>query len=421
MEEKTLYVNRTERFSSNKFNQSPVRAMSATQRSTALRSTSTPVDRNEAAPAIDTDAGEPHPAPEAAVSKPKRRSPVLPAILAVLLAGGAWYGYQWWTDGRFMVSTEDAYIEGDIAIISPKVSGYVAKVNVTDNQVVHAGDPLVTLDGGDYQIAYDQAVSGKQSSELAVNRIDAQIVGGEASVAQAKAQLGSLEAAVRGAEITANRAGELAAKSVGTAADLDNAKVALDQARANLVAGQAAVDSAEANLSILKAQREEAVNAVKVQDQVVAKAKRDLDFTVLKAPYDGVIGNLSVQSGDLVSAGKRLAALVPTSELYIEANFKETQIAHLVPGSKVSIHVDAYGDNPLEGTVTSIAPASGAIFSMLPAENATGNFTKVVQRVPVRIALPKEALAGGHLRAGLSVIVDVDTRTAPEGQALAAK
>lgn len=346
---------------------------------------------------------------------------MLPAILAVLLAGGAWYGYQWWTDGRFMVSTEDAYIEGDIAIISPKVSGYVAKVNVTDNQVVHAGDPLVTLDGGDYQIAYDQAVAGKQSSELAVNRIDAQIVGGQASVAQAKAQLGSLEAAVRGAEITANRAGELAAKSVGTAADLDNAKVALDQARANLVAGQAAVDSAEANLSILKAQREEAVNAVKVQDQVVAKAKRDLDFTVLKAPYDGVVGNLSVQSGDLVSAGKRLAALVPTSELFIEANFKETQIAHLVPGSKVSIHVDAYGDDPLEGTVTSIAPASGAIFSMLPAENATGNFTKVVQRVPVRIALPKEALAGGHLRAGLSVIVDVDTRTAPEGQALAAK
>lgn len=421
MEEKTLYVNRTERFSSSNFNQSPVRAMSATQRSTALRSNSTPVDRNEAAPAIDTDAGEPHPALEAAVSKPKRRSPVLPAILAALLAGGAWYGYQWWTDGRFMVSTEDAYIEGDIAIISPKVSGYVAKVNVTDNQVVHAGDPLVTLDGGDYQIAYDQAVAGKQSSELAVNRIDAQIVGGQASVAQAKAQLGSLEAAVRGAEITANRASELAAKSVGTAADLDNAKVALDQARANLVAGQAAVDSAEANLSILKAQREEAVNAVKVQDQVVAKAKRDLDFTVLKAPYDGVIGNLSVQSGDLVSAGKRLAALVPTNELYIEANFKETQIAHLVPGSKVSIHVDAYGDDPLEGTVTSIAPASGAIFSMLPAENATGNFTKVVQRVPVRIALPKEALAGGHLRAGLSVIVDVDTRTAPEGQALAAK
>lgn len=396
--------------------------MSVTQRSTALRSTSTPVDRNEAAPLTETDAGAQSPPAEAPVAdKAKKRNSVFPILVAALLGGAAWYGYGWWTEGRFMVSTEDAYIEGDIAIISPKVSGYVEKVNVTSDQIVHAGDPLVTLDGGDYRIAYEQVLASKESAELSVKRIDAQIIGGEASVAQSEAQLGALDAAVRGAEITANRAGELASKSVGTAADLDNAKVALDQARANVVAGQAAVSSAQANLALLKAQREEALSVVRQQQLAIDKAKRDLDFTVLKAPYDGVIGNLSVQAGDLVSAGKRLAALVPTNELYIEANFKETQIADLVPGSKVSIHVDAYGDQPLEGTVTSIAPASGAIFSMLPAENATGNFTKVVQRVPVRIALPKDALAGGHLRAGLSVIVDVDTRTAPEGQALAAQ
>lgn len=394
--------------------------MSATQRSTALRSNSTPVDRNEAAPATETDTGVPTPS-ISDTPKAKKRSPVLPVILAALLGGAAWYGYGWWTEGRFMVSTEDAYIEGDIAIISPKVSGYVEKVNVTSDQIVHAGDPLVTLDGGDYQIAYEQALANKESAELSVKRMDAQIIGGEASVAQSEAQLGALEAAARGAEITANRASDLASKSVGTTADLDSAKVSLDQARANLVAGQAAVSSAKANLALLKAQREEALSTVRLQQLAIDKAKRDLDFTVLKAPYDGVIGNLAVQAGDLVSAGKRLAALVPTSQLYIEANFKETQIADLVPGSKVSIHVDAYGDQPLEGTVTSIAPASGAIFSMLPAENATGNFTKVVQRVPVRIALPEDALAGGHLRAGLSVIVDVDTRTAPEGRALAAK
>lgn len=406
--------------------------MSATHRSTALRSTSSPLERNEDASETQLEPGTPSAeaqpaaaAQTATVSEAgqpkKRRSPVLPVVLAVLLAGAGWYGYEWWTNGRFMVSTEDAYIEGDIAIISPKISGYVEKVNVDSNQIVHAGDPLVTLDGGDYRIAYDQAVASKQSAELAVKRIDAQITGGEASVAQAKAQLGALQASVRGAEITAKRATDLAAKSVGTTADLDNAKVALDQANANLVAGEAAVASAEANLSLLKAQREEALSTVRLQDLAIQKAQRDLDFTVLKAPYDGVVGNLAVQAGDLVSAGKRLAALVPTSELYIEANFKETQIAHLVPGSKVSIHVDAYGEEPLEGTVTSIAPASGAIFSMLPAENATGNFTKVVQRVPVRIALPKDALAGGHLRAGLSVIVDVDTRTAPDAQAVAAK
>lgn len=372
-------------------------------------------DGGEVAEAVAETAAPPVLAP----TKAKRRSPVLPVILLALLGAGGWYGYNWWTDGRFMVSTEDAYIEGSIAIISPKVSGYVASVDVKENQVVKAGDPLVTLDNGDYRIAADQAAAGKRSAELAVERIDAQLVGGEAALAQAKAQLGALEAALRGAQITEKRASELAAKSVGTAADLDSATVSLDQARANLVAGQAAVASAEANLGLLRAQREEALNTVRVQDLAIAKAARDLEFTVLRAPYDGVVGNLSVQTGDLVSSGKRLAALVPTDQLYIEANFKETQIAHLVPGSKVSIHVDAYGEQPLEGTVTSIAPASGSVFSMLPAENATGNFTKVVQRVPVRIALPKDALAEGHLRAGLSVVVDVDTRTAPSGSALA--
>lgn len=397
------------------------RDMSATPRTGAVRAVDMEDAQSKGADgkAADMAVAETPAAAPAPAQKAKRRSPVLPVILLALLGAGGWYGYNWWTDGRFMVSTEDAYIEGSIAIISPKISGYVASVQATENQVVKAGDPLVTLDDGDYRIAADQAKAGKQSAELAVARIDAQLVGGEASLEQAKAQLGALEATLRGAEINQKRASELAAKSVGTAADLDNAGVALDQAKANLIAGKAAVASAEANLGLLKAQRDEALNTVHQQDLAIAKAQRDLDFAVLRAPYDGVIGNLAVQTGDLVSAGKRLAALVPVSDLYIEANFKETQIAHLVPGSKVSIHVDAYGDKPLEGTVTSIAPASGSVFSMLPAENATGNFTKVVQRVPVRIALPKDALDEGHLRAGLSVVVDVDTRTAPDASKLA--
>ncbi len=355
-----------------------------------------------------------------ATEKKKRRSPVLPLILAALLAGAGWYGYGWWTDGRFLISTDDAYIEADIAIVSPKVAGYVEKVNVVENQQVKAGDPLVTLDGRDYQIALERATNAIESARLAVKRIDAQIVGAEAALKQAEAQRGALEAALRGAEITERRAGELASKSIGTAADLDNARVALDQARANLVAGEASVASAEANIGLLRAQRDEALNSIRAQELARDQAQRDLDFTVLKAPYDGVIGNLAVQTGDLVSAGKRLAALVPLTELYVEANFKETQIGNLEPGSKVRVHVDAFEEHDLVGTVTSLAPASGSVFSMLPAENATGNFTKVVQRVPVRIALPQEALAQGRLRAGLSVVVDVDTRTAPSGDALAA-
>jgi membrane fusion protein (multidrug efflux system) len=393
--------------------------MTASSSASALRAVATDGEAEQGkagdAPSVPPAAEQVH-APE----KKKRRSPVLPLILAALLAGAGWYGYGWWTDGRFLISTDDAYIEADIAIVSPKVAGYVEKVNVVENQQVKAGDPLVTLDGRDYQIALERATNAIESARLAVKRIDAQIVGAEAALKQAEAQRGALEAALRGAEITERRAGELASKSIGTAADLDNARVALDQARANLVAGEASVASAEANIGLLRAQRDEALNSIRAQELARDQAQRDLDFTVLKAPYDGVIGNLAVQTGDLVSAGKRLAALVPLTELYVEANFKETQIGNLEPGSKVRVHVDAFEEHDLVGTVTSLAPASGSVFSMLPAENATGNFTKVVQRVPVRIALPQEALAQGRLRAGLSVVVDVDTRTAPSGDALAA-
>ncbi|MFB9949354.1 HlyD family secretion protein [Rhizobium puerariae] len=361
------------------------------------------------------------PAAAKAPEQKKRRGFLLPVIALALLGGAAWYGYDWWVDGRFLVSTDDAYVEGDLAVISPKVSGYVAKVNVVENQSVKAGDPLVTLDDGDYRLALEKAEAAIESAKLAISRIDAQIVGAQAALAQSKAQQGALEAAVRGAEITYKRASELAAKSVGTAADLDNAQIALEQARANLVAGQAAVASADANIGLLQAQRKEAVNTVRTQELARDQAQRDLDFTVLKAPYDGIIGNLAVQTGDLLSVGKRIASLVPLTELYIKANFKETQIGHLEPGSKVRVHVDAYEDHPIIGTVQSIAPASGAVFSMLPPENATGNFTKVVQRVPVRISIPQEDLEREHLRAGLSVVVDVDTRTAPAGNAVAAK
>jgi membrane fusion protein (multidrug efflux system) len=346
--------------------------------------------------------------------KKKKRGMVLPIIGLALLAGGAWYGYEWWTTGRFMVSTDDAYIEGDIATISPKVTAFVSKVNVVANQLVKAGDVLVTLDNGDYQNALDQANAAIETEKLSLSRIDAQVQGAQASLAQSQASKVALEAAVRGAEITQKRQSELAAKSVGTAADLDSANVALDQAKANLVGGDAAIKSSEANITILEAQRKEAEGQVRTLELQRDKAARDFSFTVLKAPYDGVVGNRSVQEGDLVSPGQRLMALVPTRQLYIDANFKETQIQHLEPGSKVKVHVDAYSYAPIIGTVESLAPASGSVFSLLPPENATGNFTKIIQRVPVRIALPQDALDTGRLRAGLSVVVDVDTRTAPQ-------
>ncbi|MDR6667551.1 HlyD family secretion protein [Rhizobium sp. 1399] len=400
--------------------------MSTNQKSNVARIVSENADAEEAkaetavpveapkAEAPQTAPAQSAPAVAPAPSAPKkRRSLVLPVIVLAFLAGAGWYGYDWWTNGRFMVSTDDAYIEGDIATISPKVTGYVAKVNVVANQEVKAGDVLATLDNGDYQNALDQANAQIETEQLSLSRIDAQIEGAKASLVQAQAQKTALEATVRGAEIKQKRQSDLQAKSVGTTADLDDANTALDQAKANLAGGDANIVAAQANIAILEAQRKEAEGSVRTLEIQRDKAARDLSFTVLKAPYDGVVGNRAVQEGDLVSPGQRLMALVPTRQLYIDANFKETQIQHLVAGSKVNVHVDAYSDYPVVGTVESIAPASGSVFSMLPPENATGNFTKIIQRVPVRIALPQDALDSGRLRAGLSVVVDVDTRTAP--------
>jgi membrane fusion protein (multidrug efflux system) len=413
--------------------------MSSIQKNNVARIVNDPIDAEnagaDAVASVDAPSAEARGNPAPAVAAPastaapgaapkgdkKRRSLVFPILITAALIGGGWYGYNWWTNGRFMVSTDDAYIGGDIAVIQPKVTGYVAKVNVVANQLVKAGDVLAVLDDGDYQNALQQAQAQIVTEQLSLQRIDAQIDGARASLAQAQAQKVALEATVRGAQITQTRASQLQAKAVGTAANVDSANIALDQANANLVGGDANIKAAEANITLIQAQRKEAEGSVRTLEIARDKAARDLSFTVLKAPYDGVVGNRSVQEGDLVSPGQRLMALVPVRQLYIDANFKETQIQHLVPGSKVNVHVDAYSDNPIVGTVESISPASGSVFSLLPPENATGNFTKVIQRVPVRIALPQDALDSGRLRAGLSVVVDVDTRTAPSNGTTASK
>ncbi len=354
-------------------------------------------------------------APKAAAAKKRSRRPlVFAGIGIVALAAAGTYGYDWFTTGRYMVSTDDAYVGGDIATISSKLSGYVATVNVVANQTVKAGDPLITLDDGDYRIARDQAQAQIDTAHLTLSRIDAQITGSQASLQQVKAQKLALVAAQKNAQLAQQRAESLAKTSVASQSDLDKANAALDQANAQVVAGDAQIALAQSQIDVLKGQRAEAEGQLKSLGLALDKANRDLSFTVLRAPYDGVVGNLAVQTGDLVAAGGRLASLVPTEALYVDANFKETQLSKLVPGEQVTIRVDAMDGAPIKGTVESLAPASGSVFSLLPAENATGNFTKVVQRVPVRIALPADVLRSGKLKAGLSVVVEADTRTAPK-------
>ncbi|PBB17050.1 HlyD family secretion protein [Mesorhizobium sp. WSM4313] len=354
------------------------------------------------------------PAAEAPAKKQRSvRSFLLPIIGLALLGAGSWYGYNYWTDGRFMISTDDAYVQADMSFVSPKISGYIDKVLVSENQRVKAGDPLFVIDNGDYKIAVAQAEAQIATLAKTLDRIDAQTKAAQASLSQAQAQKVADQAAADNAARAQLRAAQLVKTHVGTQAQLDDAQTALDQAKAALVGADAQIAAAQANIGVLEAQRAESASTLASLQLTRDKALRDLSFTVLKAPYDGVVGNRSVEQGDLVSPGQKLAVVVPMDKLYIVGNFKETQLGRMVPGEKVRITVDAVDGQTFEGTVSSLAPASGAVFSLLPPENATGNFTKVVQRVPVRIDVPADVLKAGKLRAGLSVVVAVDSRTAP--------
>jgi len=350
---------------------------------------------------------------EANNSKPRSRTkPVLAGLGALAFLGAAWFAYDYITVGRFIVSTDDAYVGVDMAIIAPKIPANVAEVPIVDNQPVKEGDVLVRLDDGDYRLALDQAQAKLATQTAAITTFDAQIKAATATTAQAKAQLESAKATVLKTEADYKRTSALAARDYSTKAALDAAIAARDSARAQVDANEAAIDSADANVSVLKAQLNEAQRVAKELQVMVAKAERDLSFTVIRAPFNGVVGNKSVQVGDYVTPGKRLAAVVPLDKVYVDANLKETQLGPIAIGETANVRVDALDGAVLKGTVESVAPASGSQFSLLPPENATGNFTKIVQRVPVRIAIPA-AEANGKLRPGLSVVVGIDTRTAP--------
>jgi membrane fusion protein, multidrug efflux system len=347
-------------------------------------------------------------------------------VLGVLLvlAGGAWYGHYWWTTGRYFVSTDDAYVGAKNATLSAKVIGYVSEVAVDDNARVHEGDVIARIDDGDYRLAVEAARDSVATQQATIDRIGRQIVTQQAAVDQAKAQLVSAQAGARRAELELKRQQDLAARDYASRQTLEQAQASRDQGNAAVQAAQATLEAAEANVDVLKAQQVEALRTLKQFQTALAKAERDLSFTVIRAPFDGVIGNRAVQVGDLVQPGQRLASLVPLDAVYIDANFKETQLAELRPGQPVAISVDAFSERKLEGKVVSMAPASGSVFSLLPPDNATGNFTKIVQRLPVRIEVSAAVAEQGLLRPGMSVVVSVDTKpgaVAPQSTAVAAR
>lgn len=351
------------------------------------------------------------PAPDApAPRKPSRRRLILGAVLAAALGIGGWFGAHWWTVGRFEVSTDDAYVGADTSVLAAKVGGYVQAVDVATNQWVKAGDIVARIDDGDFQLALKAAENKISTQQAALARFDQQEKAADAAVDQARAQLTAAKADLQRTQLEFDRQDKLASANYASRSTLDNARADRDKAQASVAAATAAVASAEAAVDVLKAQRQEAARVLDEYRTARDQARRDLAFTVVRAPIDGVVGNRAVQVGQLVQPGTRLTAIVPLEGVYVDANFKETQLGRIHPGQKVKVWVDAYPDRDFTGTVVSVSPASGSVFSLLPPENATGNFTKIVQRIPVRIAIDADARAGHHLRPGMSVTAVVDTR-----------
>jgi membrane fusion protein, multidrug efflux system len=349
-------------------------------------------------------------APAKSAFKVNRTRVFMGVAAAALLAAAGWFGYDYLTAGRFMVTTDDAYVRAYNTTLGAKVAGYVSEFLVDDNVKVRAGDVIARIDDGDYRLAANAAHDKIATQEATVERFDRQIDAQRANVEQTRAQLVSTQAAQKRMQSELERQQTLAGKEFATKQTLEQSIANRDQANASVQSALAALDGAVASVDVLQAQRKEAVRTLEELKTALAKAERDLSFTEIRAPVDGVIGNRAAQVGDFVQTGQRIAALVPLSDVFIDANFKETQLARLQPGQPVSIKIDALPDEKVDGVVASVSPASGSVFSLLPPDNATGNFTKIVQRLSVRIRVPGDIAERGALRPGMSVVVAVNTK-----------
>ncbi|MFG1463172.1 HlyD family secretion protein [Xanthobacter sp. DSM 24535] len=354
----------------------------------------------------------PLPSPaEPALPIPKRQGRLRLALkllaAAGLVVGVTYAGYEYWTSWRFEVSTDDAYVQADIVSIAPQVAGYLRTVEVTDNQPVKQGQVLATIDPRDYQAAVDQAEADVAEAKASIEDHRAQISEQQAQIGEARAQIDADQATLTFAQQNEQRFGTLAHDGYGSVQTAQQATSQIGQAQAQVAHDKAALDAAQKQVDILQAQLAEAQATLGHNQAVLEKAKLDLGYTVLRAPADGVVGARTLRVGQFVQPGTQLLAVVPLQATYIVANYKETQLTHVGAGQKVAISVDTFPGTLVHGSVQSLAPASGQEFALLPPDNATGNFTKIVQRIPVRIAIdPTDPLAG-LLRPGMSVTTTI--------------
>ncbi|MBB3316916.1 membrane fusion protein (multidrug efflux system) [Rhizobium sp. BK181] len=345
----------------------------------------------------------------------KRRQAFKRTIIATaLLAGVALmvdYGHHYWTVGRFIESTDDAYVKADYTTVAPKISGYVAEVLVNDNDTVKAGQVLAKIDDRDQQAALSQARADVKAATAAITNLDAQIELQQSIIGQAKATIDASQATLDFARSDAARSQRLITNGAGTQSRAEQSRAVHDQAQAAVERDQAALVAAERKVPVLETQRDQAAAQ---RDRAAAaqhQAELNLSYTQIIAPVDGTVGARTIRVGQFVTSGTQLMAVVPLHSVYVVANFKETQLTHVRAGQPVEVKVDGFPDEEIKGHVDSISPASGLEFSLLPPDNATGNFTKIVQRIPVKIVIDDEGMSG-LLRAGMSVEPEIDTKAA---------
>ena len=348
-----------------------------------------------------------------------RKTVVIGLALAVLALGGI-AGRYWWTVLRFEQSTDDAYVQSDVSVIAPKVEGYIKKVKVADNEEVPEGKILFVIDDRDFKAKVAQAEAAVALAEASAATYDSRLTLQQSMIDQAAAVVRSAEADLARTELDYKRYSTLMTSDFASRQRYEQAEADARKAEAALLKSRAALAAEQNQLGVLHAQQREEQARLQQARANLQLAQNDLDNTVIRAPMSGIAGNRAGQAGQYVKPGTQLLSLVPLPRVYVTANFKETQLTRMRPGQRAEVAVDAYPDQTLEGRVESFAPGSGAQFSLLPPDNATGNFTKIVQRVPVRIALPSENPLTARLRPGLSVTVTVDTREAGEGGIAAA-
>jgi len=341
-----------------------------------------------------------------------RRAALGVAVLAAIGVGAhAAYGY--WTEGRFTRSTDDAHVHADYTTVVPRVSGYLTEVLVRDNEAVVTGQVLARIDDRDFRVALDQAEADVQTDEANLANLDARIVQQQAVVDQKRAEIAADKAMRIFAEADNERYDNLKKSGYVSVQRAQQAEAALREriaqlrkSRAGLIAAQRQIDVLTSERAKIAAQRERSLAARR-------QAELNLSHASVRAPIAGVVGARTLREGQYLQAGTPLMALVPLQAVYVVANFKETQLAAVRPGQPVRIEIDTFPGVVLRGHVDSVAPASCREFALLPAENVSGNFTKVVQRVPVKIQLAEDGPLAGQLRAGMSVRATIDVRLVP--------